>query len=271
MSELAATSALTGNDWEAGAMSTPKQPYRDPLERAVMEALGEATGRETRENPVLAGTGGPAGNALLTAWTGLVLLVVSSAELLTLFNVRGLISWHVALGALLIPPAGMKTASTGWRMVRYYAGATPYRRAGPPPMLLRVLGPVVVASTLGLLGTGVLLVLLGEERSRHTPLDLAAWRVDWVTAHQAFLRGLGRRRRTAPARTHRPGTAHHGAAPPVRASARALDPAPVAGRHGGRGGGPRRRPGPRRRQLEVVPSARVGPCLLQQVGGVCPS
>jgi hypothetical protein len=186
MSELAATSALTGNDWEAGAMSTPKQPYRDPLERAVMEALGEATGRETRENPVLAGTGGPAGNALLTAWTGLVLLVVSSAELLTLFNVRGLISWHVALGALLIPPAGMKTASTGWRMVRYYAGATSYRRAGPPPMLLRVLGPVVVASTLGLLGTGVLLVLLGEERSRHTPLDLAAWRVDWVTAHQAF-------------------------------------------------------------------------------------
>ena len=41
-------------------------------------------------------TGGPAGNAALTAWTGLTLLVLSVAELLTLFNVTGLISWHVA-------------------------------------------------------------------------------------------------------------------------------------------------------------------------------
>src|SRR6478752_455227 len=104
------------------------------LQRAVADTLAEASGREARDNPVLPGTGGPAGNALLTAWTALVLLAVSVAELLTLFDVRGLIGWHVALGALLVPPAVMKTASTGWRMGCYYAGRTPYRQAGPPPM-----------------------------------------------------------------------------------------------------------------------------------------
>ncbi|MGH3445653.1 MAG: hypothetical protein ACRDPB_09795 [Nocardioidaceae bacterium] len=156
------------------------------VQRAVAAALAEATGRETRNNLVLPVTGGPAGNALLTAWTALVLLALSVAELLTLFDVRGLISWHVALGALLVPPAIMKTASTGWRMVRYYLGNTPYRQAGPPPLLLRLLGPLVVVSTLGLLGTGVLLVLLGEQRSHRSLGTLLGFRVDWVSAHQGF-------------------------------------------------------------------------------------
>jgi hypothetical protein len=157
-----------------------------PLRRAVAGTLAEASGREVRDNPVLPGTGGPAGNALLTAWTALVLLFLSIGELLTLFDVRGLISWHVALGALLVPPAAMKTASTTWRMASYYLARTPYREAGPPPLLMRLLGPLVVVSTLGLLGTGVLLVLLGEGRSHRSLVTLLGFRVDWVTAHQAF-------------------------------------------------------------------------------------
>jgi hypothetical protein len=156
------------------------------LQRAVTDAVAEATGREPRENPVTPGTGGPAGNALLTAWTGLVLLGLSLSELLTLFDVRGLISWHVALGALLIPPAVMKTASTGWRMGRYYSGHPPYRRAGPPPLLLRLLGPLLVVSTLGLLGTGVLLVLLGRDAAGHSLITVVGLRVDWVMLHQGF-------------------------------------------------------------------------------------
>jgi hypothetical protein len=156
------------------------------IERAVVDAVAEATGRESRDNPVLPTTGGPAGNALLTAWTGLVLLVLSVGELLTLFDVRGLISWHIALGALLIPPAVMKTASTGWRMSRYYLGDATYQQAGPPPLLLRLLGPLVVVSTLGLLGSGVLLVLLGEDTARQSLVSLPGLRADWVTLHQGF-------------------------------------------------------------------------------------
>ncbi len=105
------------------------------------------------------GTGGPAGNARLTAWTGLVLLVLLLAELVTLLDVRGLITWHVAVGVLLIPPALLKTGSTGWRIIRYYTGSRPYRHAGPPPLLLRVLGPLVVLFTLAVLGSGVALIL----------------------------------------------------------------------------------------------------------------
>ncbi len=156
------------------------------LQRALAGTLAEASGREARVNPVLRGHGGPAGNTLLTAWTALVLLVVSVAELLTLFDVRGLIGWHVALGALLVPPAVMKTASTGWRMASYYLGRAPYRQAGPPPLLMRLLGPLVVVSTLGLLGTGMLLVLLGQDRSRRSLVTVLGFRVDWVTFHQGL-------------------------------------------------------------------------------------
>jgi hypothetical protein len=153
--------------------------------RHLEEAFAEASGRAGRVDPVLPGSGGPAGNASLTAWTAMTLLVLGVAELLTLLDVRGLISWHVAIGALLVPPALLKTASTGWRIVRYYAGAPPYRTAGPPPLVLRLLGPVVVLSTLALLGTGVVLVLLGEASSRQALLSLGPWRVDWITLHQA--------------------------------------------------------------------------------------
>jgi hypothetical protein len=152
----------------------------------VAALIAEATGRERRDDPVLPRTGGPAGNAILTAWTGLVLLVLSVAELLTLFDVRGLLSWHVAIGALLIPPALMKTATTAWRMAGYYLGAASYRTAGPPPMALRLLGPLVVLSTSGLLGSGVLLVLLGNDTGQRSLLSIAGFEVSWVTLHQGF-------------------------------------------------------------------------------------
>jgi hypothetical protein len=148
--------------------------------------VAEVTGRERRNDPVLPRTGGPAGNAVLTAWTGLVLLVLSVAELLTLVDVRGFLSWHVAIGALLIPPALMKTATTGWRILRYYVGNAPYREAGPPPMALRLLGPLVVLSTLALLTSGVMLVLLGNQSGRQNQFSMAGFGISWLTVHQGF-------------------------------------------------------------------------------------
>lgn len=156
----------------------------DTPSTAVAGTVDAALGREQRDDPVLPGTGGPAGNAILTAWTGLVLLVLSVAELLTLVDVRGLISWHVAIGALLVPPALMKIGSTGWRVVRYYRGNPPYQEAGPPPTLLRLLGPLVVASTLALLGTGIVLILLGEQSGRSDLFTVLGFRVNWITLHQ---------------------------------------------------------------------------------------
>lgn len=165
---------------------TRRRPVGVAVTAAVTEAVAEAAGQHRRADPILPGTGGPAGNALLTAWTALMLLLGSVAELLTLFNVNDLLSWHVAIGALLVPPALMKTVSTGWRIVRYYTGHTSYREAGPPPMLMRLLGPFVVVSTLGLLASGVLLVLLGAQRSQSDLFDVAGFSGNWVTIHQAF-------------------------------------------------------------------------------------
>ncbi len=157
------------------------------LGRDLLEGyLAEATGKGHRPDPVLPTTGGPAGNAVLTAWTGLVLLVLFLAELLTLFDVRGLISWHVAVGAILVPPALLKTATTGWRVVQYYRGHEHYGVAGPPPAVLRWLGPLVVASTLGLLASGVLLILLGEQTGRQDLFSVVGQRVSWITVHQAL-------------------------------------------------------------------------------------
>jgi hypothetical protein len=151
-----------------------------PLQDAVATALG----RSERLDPVLAGTGGPAGNALLTAYLGLVLLVLFFFEGLTLLDVRGLITWHIVLGALLVPPVVAKTLTTGWRFVRYYSGQSEYGTAGPPPLLLRLLGPLVVLTTLVLLGSGVFLILVGAESGRQPFLDVLGVRLGWLDLHK---------------------------------------------------------------------------------------
>lgn len=145
-------------------MDRTQNPAPDRWEIGTLVA--EATGRADRPDPRKPRTGGPAGNARLTAWTGMVLLVLLAVEGVTLIDVRGLITWHIVVGSLLVPPALLKTATTGWRMLRYYAGNRDYRLAGPPPLLLRLLAPLVVASTLALLATGIVLAVVGPESAR---------------------------------------------------------------------------------------------------------
>ena len=157
---------------------------RRSLGSVTADAMNEAIGRRHREDPVLPGTGGPAGNARLTAWTGLLLLALFIAEVVTLLDIRGLISWHIVIGVLLVPPALLKTGSTGWRILRYYTRDRPYRNAGPPPTLLRILGPLVVISTLAVLGSGLALIAAGPDASRRTLLQTLGLRVDAVTIHQ---------------------------------------------------------------------------------------
>ena len=108
-------------------------------------------------------------NSRLTGALGAVLLVLLAAEGLTLAGVRSLLTFHVFIGMLLIPPVATKTASTGWRFVRYYRGAPEYRRKGPPPLVLRLLGPVVVVLTATVLASGVALVF-GPHSLRHQML-----------------------------------------------------------------------------------------------------
>jgi len=61
-----------------------------------------------------------------------VLLVLSVIELLTVPMLRGLLPVHFFVGVLLLAPLAVKTPSSGWRFVRYYAMAPAYRSKGPP-------------------------------------------------------------------------------------------------------------------------------------------
>lgn len=105
--------------------------------------------------------GGTRGNERLTAEVGAVLFVLLAALGLTIPFVHPLLTEHVFLGMLLIPPVVLKLASTGYRFVRYYTGDRAYRAAGPPRPLLRVLAPVVVLSTIVVFASGVLLLVAG--------------------------------------------------------------------------------------------------------------
>jgi hypothetical protein len=123
---------------------------------------------------------GPIGNERLTSSTGLVLLVLLAVETLTTLALRTYLNVHLFLGMLLLPPVALKLASTGWRFVRYYTGSNPYRLAGPPQPMLRMLAPLLVASTLALFGTGVAMIVAGhrggELRTLHT-FSFIAWGV----------------------------------------------------------------------------------------------
>lgn len=94
-------------------------------------------------------------NSRLIGTTGLLLLVMLAAEGLTIVSIRGLLSWHVAIGLALLPPIAVKLAATFWRFARYYLNDVRYRQAGPPTPLVRALGPVVVLTTVALFGTGI--------------------------------------------------------------------------------------------------------------------
>jgi hypothetical protein len=106
-------------------------------------------------------TASPSGNARLTAITGAVLLILFSAEVITTLLMGSLFGLHFFLGMVLIGPVCLKIGSTVWRFSRYYLGSEPYVRRGPPPTLQRILGPALVITSAGVLGTGVLLALTG--------------------------------------------------------------------------------------------------------------
>lgn len=104
--------------------------------------------------------GGPEGNARLTGMTAAVLLVLLAVEGATLLQLGSLLTVHVVIGMVLVPFVAVKLATTGWRMIRYYAGSAPYRARGAPPLLLRLLGPGLVVVTVGVFASGIALLFV---------------------------------------------------------------------------------------------------------------
>ncbi len=126
-------------------------------------------------------TAEPGDNSRLTAATAAVLLVLLAVEGATLLSLQTFISWHIVVGMLLVPIIALKLASTGYRFARYYLRNEAYVRAGPPPLPLRLLGPVLIVATVGLFATGIALVALGPGAPLVLLLHKASFAV-WVGA-----------------------------------------------------------------------------------------
>jgi hypothetical protein len=121
-------------------------------------------------------TGGAEGNERLTGLIGMVLLVLFAVEGFTILAIHQLLTLHFFLGMLLVGPVLLKMCSTGYRFIRYYAGDAGYRRKGPPALPLRVLGPFVMLTSLAVIGTGIMLALVGPGPS----IWLVAHKVSFV-------------------------------------------------------------------------------------------
>jgi hypothetical protein len=106
--------------------------------------------------------------------TGTVLLILLAAEGFTLLRLGRLLTLHFFLGMLLLGPVTLKAGSVIYRFYRYYTGSAPYRRKGPPALLLRLLGPVIMLLTAGVFGTGVMLAIVGP-----------SGRQPWLLFHKA--------------------------------------------------------------------------------------
>jgi hypothetical protein len=121
-------------------------------------------------------SGGAEGNERLTAMTGAVLLVLLLVECYTILRIGRLLTLHVFLGMLLLGPVVLKAASVLYRFVRYYTGSGPYRRKGPPALLLRLIGPVVMLLTACVFGSGIMLAVTGP--GYNGPVS------EWLTIHR---------------------------------------------------------------------------------------
>ena len=164
--------------WEAaathGSLGSAPAPAPAP-ERA-------ATDDESADDGVEA-------NARLTGMTAAVLLVLLAIEGFTILRIGRLLTLHVVIGMVLVPPILLKIGSTTWRFARYCLGSPEYRRKGPPPALLRLLGPLLVVLTVAVVGTGIAL-LLGPASMRHEFLFLhKATFIVWIAAMTVHVLG----------------------------------------------------------------------------------
>jgi hypothetical protein len=120
-----------------------------------------AAGQAHVDSRDAAARAGVAGNERLTALAGAALLVLLVIELVTVPALRVLLAVHVFVGVLLAGPLVVKLGSTGYRFLRYYTGAPAFVRKGPPRLGLRLLAPLLVATTLLLVGSGIGLLVTG--------------------------------------------------------------------------------------------------------------
>jgi magnesium-transporting ATPase (P-type) len=112
-----------------------------------------------------------AGNLILTSHAGLVILFFLVLLYFTGLEFTPLRGVHFGLGFALIPILLVKLGSTGWRAVNYYFDRDPYRAAGPPWLLPRIMALPLTACAIAATISGVVLWAEGTDRGT------------WATVH----------------------------------------------------------------------------------------
>jgi hypothetical protein len=211
MQRTNATTVSAGTPRPGGGPHAPLHP--EPV-GARLTTPGSDARRRPRFGPRWR-LGGPEGNEILTSASAVVLVLLLVAEGITIVHIHGLLSAHMFIGLVLIPPVLLKLGSTGYRMVSYYARSPAYRLAGPPLLPLRLMAPVLVASTITVLATGVLLLAAGHKSNTaltihklsfiifgvvlavhflaYFPRVVRSLRTDWATARRHAVPGAGAR------------------------------------------------------------------------------
>jgi hypothetical protein len=112
-----------------------------------------------------------AGNLILTSHAGLVILFFLVLLYFTGLEFSPLRGVHFGLGFALIPILLVKLGSTGWRAVNYYFDRDPYRAAGPPWLLPRIMALPLTLFAVSATISGVVLWAQGTDRGT------------WATVH----------------------------------------------------------------------------------------
>ena len=112
------------------------------------------------------------GNLILTSHAGLVILFFLILLYFTGLEFAPLRGVHVGLGFALIPILLVKLGSTGWRAVNYYFDRDPYRAAGPPWLLPRIMAlPLTLCAVLATV-SGVVMWAVGTDHGTWATLHI---------------------------------------------------------------------------------------------------
>jgi hypothetical protein len=180
----------------------PRSNERIPNEDGLV-ALGHAIEAESSDPSTTSRrhrrASGVEGNARLTSSVAAVIFVVLAIEGVTIVRIGRLLDLHVFIGVLLIPIVLVKIGSTTWRFAKYYRGDPEYRLKGPPALVLRLLGPLVIALTLVVLASGVALIELPGSMRQELSLIHKASFILWIAVMTIHVLGhLGETLRLAP-------------------------------------------------------------------------
>jgi membrane-associated phospholipid phosphatase len=130
---------------------------------------------------------GVEGNRRLTSVVGFVQIGLLAVVILSGVVFGSVPVLHLFAGFVAIPLTVLKLGSTGYRAASYYLGRGPYRSAGPPTVIPRLLSPLLVISAVIAFATGVALFAMGTTHGTVATLhtDSAVVFIVLVLAHVA--------------------------------------------------------------------------------------